>query len=105
MHRNIGGNHSFAFRSLHVNTVFTPRASWNALMASRPSRNSARLRQRLSTTRVGSRVFHASSARRAFSAAVSAVKGGSGGFRGMLRRYGDAPAATVLVGIADTEVR
>src|SRR6266853_2528913 len=56
-------------------------------MAARPCRNSERLRQRLSVvyasaTRAGSRVFHASSARRAFSAAVSAVKGGSGGFMG-----------------------
>src|SRR6516165_9588651 len=46
--------------------------------------NSARLRQRLSVvyasaTLAGSRVFHASSAIRAFCAAVSAVKGGSGG--------------------------
>src|SRR6266849_4821053 len=53
-------------------------------MASRPCRNSERLRQRLSVvyasaTRAGSRVFHASSAIRAFCAAVSAVKGGSGG--------------------------
>src|ERR1700730_3005415 len=53
-------------------------------MASRPCRNSARFRQRLSVvyasaTRAGSRVFHASSAWRAFCAAVSAVKGGSGG--------------------------
>src|SRR5215475_6693002 len=53
-------------------------------MASRPCRNSARLRHRLSTvyasaTRAGSRVFQASSAMRAFCAAVSAVKGGSGG--------------------------
>src|SRR6266849_2380951 len=53
-------------------------------MASRPWKNSARLRQRLSTvyasaTRAGSRAFHASSAMRVFCAAVSAVKGGSGG--------------------------
>src|SRR5277367_2183659 len=53
-------------------------------MASRPCRNSARLRQRLSAvyasaTRAGSRVFQASSARRALSADVSTVKGGSGG--------------------------
>src|SRR6267378_8363890 len=53
-------------------------------MAVRPCRNSARLRQRLSTvyasaTRAGSRVFHASSAMRVFCAAVSAVKRGSGG--------------------------
>src|SRR5712671_294310 len=53
-------------------------------MASRPSTNSARLRQRLSTvyaraTRAGSREFQPSSASRTFSAAVSAVKGGSGG--------------------------
>src|SRR5882672_12148206 len=53
-------------------------------MASRPCRNSARLRQRLSTvyasaTRAGSRVFQASSAMRAFCAAVSMVNGGSGG--------------------------
>src|SRR3954469_22102240 len=46
--------------------------------------NSARLRQRLSSvyasdTASGSREFQASSALRAFSAAVSAVKGGSGG--------------------------
>src|SRR6516164_2065825 len=44
--------------------------------------NSARLRQRLSVvyasaTRAGSRVFYASSAIRAFCAAVSAVKGGT----------------------------
>src|SRR6476646_728295 len=53
-------------------------------MAARPCRNSERLRQRLSVvyasaTRAGSRVFHASSAIRTFCAAVSAVKGGSGG--------------------------
>src|SRR5215831_4692114 len=46
--------------------------------------NSARLRQRLSivyatATLAGSRVFHASSAIRAFRVALSAVKGGSGG--------------------------
>src|SRR5215467_9327871 len=46
--------------------------------------NSARLRQRLSVvyasvTLAGSRVFQASSAIRAFCAAVSAVNGGSGG--------------------------
>jgi hypothetical protein len=46
--------------------------------------NSARLRQRESTvyagdTFSGSRVFHASSARRTFSMAVSWVKGGTGG--------------------------
>src|ERR1700730_17207454 len=46
--------------------------------------NSERLRQRLSTvyasaTRAGSRVFHASSAMRAFCVAASSVKGGSGG--------------------------
>ena len=46
--------------------------------------NSARLRQMLSNvqpsaTLAGSRVFPASSARRAFRAAVSAVKGGRGG--------------------------
>src|SRR6478672_7938451 len=53
-------------------------------MAARPCRNSERLRQRLSVvyaraTRAGSRVFQASSAMRAFCAAVSAVNGGSGG--------------------------
>src|SRR5215468_10445663 len=51
--------------------------------------NSARLRQRLSivyaaATLAGSRVFHASSAIRAFRVALSAVKGGSGG-RSILR--------------------
>src|SRR6187200_3310902 len=53
-------------------------------MAGRPEKNSARLRQALSTvyaseTRSGSREFHASSAARAFCAAVSRVKGGNGG--------------------------
>src|SRR6202789_477555 len=56
----------------------------NAWMASRPCKNSARLRHRLSVvyasaTRAGSRVFHASSAMRAFCAAVSEVNGGRGG--------------------------
>src|SRR5205807_286463 len=52
----------------------------NASIASRPWRNSARFRQRLSGCRLaGSRVFQASSATRAFSAAVSAEKGGRGG--------------------------
>jgi hypothetical protein len=51
--------------------------------------NSARLRQRLSivyasATLAGSRVFHASSAIRAFCVALSAEKGGSGG-RSILR--------------------
>src|SRR5688572_11856560 len=54
------------------------------MMAGRPEKNSARLRQALSTvyasdTRSGSREFHASSAARAFCAAVSRLKGGSGG--------------------------
>src|ERR1700735_2725074 len=53
-------------------------------MASRPSRNSARFRQRLSVvyardTRAGSRLFHASSARRTFWVAVATSKGGRGG--------------------------
>src|SRR5262249_53317596 len=53
-------------------------------MAARPSKNSDRFRQTLSivyasATRPGSRVFHASSAIRAFCAALSIVKGGSGG--------------------------
>src|SRR3954471_18628341 len=53
-------------------------------MAARPEKNSARLRHALSTvyasdTRSGSREFHASSAARALSAAVSRVKGGNGG--------------------------
>src|SRR4051794_39945402 len=53
-------------------------------MASRPTGNSARLRQRESivyaeATRSGSRVFHPSSARRTFWMAVSRVKGGRGG--------------------------
>src|SRR5215471_16424791 len=53
-------------------------------MAARPSKNSDRFRQTLSivyasATRLGSRVFHASSAIRAFCAALSTVKGGSGG--------------------------
>jgi len=50
-------------------------------MAGRPEKNSARLRHALSTvyaseTRSGSREFHASSAARAFCAAVSRVNGG-----------------------------
>src|SRR5262245_44214659 len=53
-------------------------------MAGRPLKNSERLRQALSTvyasdTRSGSREFHASSAARAFCAAVSRVNGGNGG--------------------------
>src|SRR5437868_1686484 len=53
-------------------------------MAGRPEKNSARLRHALSTvyaseTRSGSREFQASSAARAFCAAVSRVNGGNGG--------------------------
>src|ERR1043165_4709843 len=53
-------------------------------MAGRPEKNSARLRHALSVvyakeTRSGSREFQASSAARAFCAAVSRVKGGNGG--------------------------
>jgi hypothetical protein len=53
-------------------------------MAGRPEKNSARLRHALSAvyasdTRSGSREFHASSAARAFWAAVSRVNGGYGG--------------------------
>src|SRR6188508_3605616 len=53
-------------------------------MAGRPEKNSARLRQALSTvyasdTRSGSREFQASSAARALTAAVSRVNGGNGG--------------------------
>src|SRR3954463_8723960 len=56
----------------------------NWTMAARPEKNSVRLRHALSTvyasdTRSGSREFHASSAARALSAAVSRVKGGNGG--------------------------
>src|ERR1044072_7688007 len=52
-------------------------------MAGRPEKNSARLRQALSTvyasdTRSGSREFQASSAARALTAAVSRVNGGNG---------------------------
>src|SRR5689334_24247924 len=58
-------------------------------MAGRPEKNSARLRHALSTvyasdTRSGSREFHASSAARAFCAAVSRVNGGNGGRPGEL---------------------
>src|SRR5688500_7639049 len=53
-------------------------------MAGRPEKNSARFRHALSTvyasdTRSGSREFQASSAARAFCAAVSRVNGGNGG--------------------------
>src|SRR5262245_52949750 len=53
-------------------------------MAGRPEKNSARFRQALSVvyasdTRSGSREFQASSAARAFCAAVSRVNGGNGG--------------------------
>src|SRR5262245_61064864 len=53
-------------------------------MAGRPEKNSARLRQALSTVyasdpRSGSREFQASSAARALTAAVSRVNGGNGG--------------------------
>src|ERR1700723_2570699 len=70
----------------------------NATIAARPSKNSERLRQRLSSvyasdTRSGSREFQASSAMRAFWAAVSLVNGGSGG-RDMLI-LGFAVAASV----------
>src|SRR5688572_26774062 len=56
----------------------------NTTMAGRPAKNSARLRQALSVvyasdTRWGSREFQASSAARAFCAAVSRVNGGNGG--------------------------
>src|SRR5688572_5653039 len=55
----------------------------NSTIAGRPEKNSARLRQALSAvyasdTRSGSREFQASSAARAFSAAVSRVNGGNG---------------------------
>jgi hypothetical protein len=60
-------------------------------MASRPTRNSERLRQTLSVvyaraTWDGSRVFQASSALRTFSTAVSKVKGGSGGRGSVMER-------------------
>src|SRR5688500_6130627 len=56
----------------------------NPTIAGRPEKNSARLRQALSAvyasdTRSGSREFQASSAARAFIAAVSRVNGGNGG--------------------------
>src|SRR6188768_2053982 len=61
----------------------------NSTIAGRPEKNSARLRHALSTvyaseTRSGSREFQASSAARAFCAAVSRVKGGNGGRPGAL---------------------
>src|SRR5437870_11984405 len=61
----------------------------NSTMAGLPEKNSARLRHALSTvyasdTRSGSREFQASSAARAFCAAVSRVNGGNGGRPGAL---------------------
>src|SRR4051812_13939177 len=75
-----------------------------ATMSLRPWRNSDRLRQRLSSvyardTASGSREFQASSALRAFRAAVSAVKGGSGGRGAMaVAPYGESLCYAFFMG-------
>src|SRR5262249_30626011 len=68
-------------------------------MTSRPEKISSRLRQRLSgvyawATRSGSRLFQASSARRALRAAVSSSNGGTGGL-----------VTTVMVGLLVAQLR
>src|SRR6187455_1409923 len=74
-HTSLISRYSSSFAHLRVR---------NSTMAGRPEKNSARLRQALSTvyaseTRSGSREFQPSSAARALTAAVSRVNGGNGG--------------------------
>src|SRR4051794_20191587 len=75
----------------------------NATIASRPVKNSSRLRHCESSvyaaaTRSGSRVFQASSAAWTFWRAVSSVKGGTGGLIGVTLRRGRADFNVLLLG-------